>query len=182
MPKGYTSQKGVIYSEVIRDMAEDPNFLNEEVRGRLSRMRYREQEYLGGNVENILLLEGVIRRGLFLTVLMEMSDDKKDNVIWLHDVTSLEQIPEKVYTDSKGMFRLEENKANLLPMKNEVLRIIKCPKPNRRYIKVKNKGPVTGSFLLYCGKYLLVFKANADSLNIYTCRLHYLYSMSVAQK
>lgn len=39
MPKGYTSQKGVIYSEVIRDMAEDPNFLNEEVRGRLSRMR-----------------------------------------------------------------------------------------------------------------------------------------------
>ena len=107
MPKGYTSQKGVIYSEVIRDMAEDPNFLNEEVRGRLSRMRYREQEYLGGNVENILLLEGVIRRGLFLTVLMEMSDDKKDNVIWLHDVTSLEQIPEKVYTDSKVMFRLE---------------------------------------------------------------------------
>ena len=121
MPKGYTSQKGVIYSEVIRDMAEDPNFLNEEVRGRLSRMRYREQEYLGGNVENILLLEGVIRRGLFLTVLMEMSDDKKDNVIWLHDVTSLEQIPEKVFVDSEGMFRLEANKSNLLPMKFPVV-------------------------------------------------------------
>lgn len=175
MPKGYTSQKGVIYSEVIRDMAEDPNFLNEEVRGKLSRMRYRENEYLSGNVENILLLEDWLRRGLFLTVLMEMSDDKKDNVIWLHDVTSLEQIPEKVFVDGNGMFRLDCNKENLLPPKNEVLRIIKCPKPNRRYIKVKTRGPVTGSFLLYCGKYLQIFKANANSLNIYTCRLHYLY-------
>ena len=100
MPKGYTSQKGVIYSDVIRDMAEDPNFLNEEVRGRLSRMRYREQEYLGGNVENIATGGSNQKRFVF--------DSSNGNVRWQEGQCHLAPWCYKPWTNSWEGFHWQQ--------------------------------------------------------------------------